>query len=66
MQSTKPRPTHREVLPVRECSDCGAYLASANEDDYCACCGGFSTQRLSQMAAVEAGRDFFAEMMEVA
>lgn len=25
---TKPRPTHREEQPVRECERCGAYLRS--------------------------------------
>lgn len=34
----KPRPTHREVTPVRECKWCGAYLRSYGNNDYCDPC----------------------------
>lgn len=55
----KPPPTHREVLPVRECPECGAYLASANEDDYCAVHGGW----IVQTSTIEAREDR-AELLE--
>lgn len=38
MNATKPPPTHREELPVRECRSCGAYLRSFTGTYYCAPC----------------------------
>ena len=31
-------PTHREVTPVRECQNCGAYLRSYGNNEYCDPC----------------------------
>lgn len=47
----KPRCLHREG-PVRECRECGAYLTTANEDDYCSKHGGWTTQRLTTFDAL--------------
>lgn len=35
----KPRPTHREQHPVRECRSCGCFLRSYNESTQCSPCG---------------------------
>ncbi len=35
----KPKPTHREETPVRECALCGAYLRTGNESTQCSPCG---------------------------
>lgn len=43
---TKPRPTHREEKPVRECRKCGAYLRSFTPTDCCdPCSKGESTDK---------------------
>ena len=63
-QALKPPPTHREVLPVRECLECGAYLTSANEDAYCALHGGWITQRLFEHAAKQAMIDLYVELAQ--
>lgn len=34
----KPRPTHREEQPIRECPGCGAYMRSYQEGDKCDPC----------------------------
>lgn len=34
----KPKPTHREITPIRECRSCGAYLRTGNESRYCDPC----------------------------
>jgi hypothetical protein len=35
----KPPPTHREVLPIQECRQCGAYLRTGNTSTTCDPCG---------------------------
>ena len=45
-----PPPLHREVTPARNCLECGAWLTSANEDDVCAPCRGWSLQMHDQEA----------------
>jgi hypothetical protein len=47
----KPRCLHRE-LAVRSCASCGSYLSSANEDQWCFACGGWTTHRLSAVEAM--------------
>lgn len=56
---------HREITPARQCKErgCKTWLTSANEDDYCAECGGWTTQRLSGIASVEATGELYAELM---
>lgn len=49
----KPAPLHRERTPARECRTCGAWLSSANEDEWCFQHGGWSTQRLRLEALTE-------------
>jgi hypothetical protein len=34
----KPKPTHREETPVRECQSCGAYLRSYGNVSFCDPC----------------------------
>jgi hypothetical protein len=66
MKKNKQKPhLHRELMPARQCKTrgCGTWLASANEDDYCAACGGWTTQRLVGMPSIEATADLYAELM---
>ena len=61
----KPKCLHREVQPVRECLSCGCYLASANADEVCARCGGWSIQRTTGLAAMDDRAEMFAGLKEL-
>lgn len=62
-QQNKPPCLHRQDNPVRECLECGAYLTSANEDNYCSQHGGWTRQRMSAKEIQGARADFFKELM---
>lgn len=65
MPTSKPRPTHREIRPPRRCKKrgCSTWLASANEDRYCAVHGGWTTQRLNMQQTFSDRVELYRELM---
>lgn len=72
--ATQPRPTHREVQPVRTCITCGCFLRSYGNEAFCDPCSkpvlsaddrAEIFERISEMTDVRARRKAFEALADL-